>query len=144
MAVERFFVYWWRNTMQEPLLVEAILYAPTAFYHCMHCEVAFREIGVSNHAHEEQISSSLPEDLANDYQLFSDWVRDIFKQYCDRVVIRVIDAASVEGLLKSLRYGSRRYPILVVDRQTTFNGGAFDAARQEIARRLGDPIPVNG
>jgi glutaredoxin len=125
-------------------MVEAILYAPTAYYHCMHCEVAFREIGVSNHAHDEQVFSSLPTDMAEDYQLFSDWVRDIFKRYCDRVVVRVIDAASIEGIVKSLRYGSRRFPVIVIGGQTVLNGGAFDAADQEIARRLDELLPVNG
>jgi hypothetical protein len=31
--------------MERPLLVEIIAYAPTAFYHCTHCEVAWREMG---------------------------------------------------------------------------------------------------
>ena len=50
--------------MEQPLLVEIIAYAPTAFYHCTHCEVAWREMGASNRIHEEQVESSLPEDMA--------------------------------------------------------------------------------
>jgi hypothetical protein len=117
-------------------LVEIIAYAPTAFYHCTHCEVVFNETGALDKAHQEQLQNSLPPDLKQDYQQLSDWVQEVTQKYCDRVAIRVIDAASIEGFIKSLRYRVRRYPALIVDRQTRFPGGAFAAADLEIARSL--------
>lgn len=125
--------------MENPLLVEIVAYAPTAYYHCTHCEVAWREIGVSNRIHEEQMESSLPADLAQDYQTVSDWVREIFRQHCDNVVIKVIDAASPEGLLKSLRYRVHRYPAVIVDHKTRFQAGDLEHASLEIAGRLAQP-----
>jgi len=123
--------------MQEPLLVEIIAYAPTAFYHCMHCEVAWKEMGATDRIHAEQLESSLPEDLAADYQAVSDWVREIFREYCDRILVRVIDAASIEGVYKSIRYGARRYPAVVMSGGARFIGRAgLPSASQEIARRL--------
>ncbi len=123
--------------MEEPLLVEIIAYAPTAFYHCTHCEVAWREMGASNRIHEEQIESSLPEDIAREYGAVSDWVKEIFNKYCDRVVMKVVDAASIEGVYKSLRYNARRYPAVIVGREKRFTGVAsLDDAAGEIARRL--------
>ncbi len=121
---------------EEPLLVEVIAYAPTAYYHCTHCEVAWRSAGGSNHTHEEQVQSSLPEDLAREYQAVSDWVRELFRIHCDRVAVKVIDAASLEGFYKSLRYSVRRYPAVIVDRQLRFGGGALQDAEKEIARLL--------
>ena len=50
--------------MVKTLLVEIIAYAPTAFYHCTHCEVAWRASGMTNAFHDEQVRSSLPGDLA--------------------------------------------------------------------------------
>jgi len=108
--------------MNKPLLVEIIAFAPTAFYHCMHCEVAFREMGKSETVQNEQLASSLPSDLMADYRALSDWVREMFRIHCDRVVISIIDAASVEGVIKSLRYGARRYPAVIVDRRGRFPG----------------------
>ncbi len=127
--------------MNEPLWVEVIAYAPTAFYHCTHCEVAFREMGVTNHFHQEQINSSLPEDLAQDYQALSDWVRELFRLHCDRVVVKVIDAASVEGFWKTLRYRVRRYPAVIVDHRARFVGGAYPEASREIGRLLSQDDP---
>ncbi len=123
--------------MEQPLLVEIIAYAPTAFYHCTHCEVAWREMGASNRIHEEQVESSLPADMAQDYERVSDWVQQIFRVYCDRIVVKVIDAASIEGVYKSLRYNARRYPAVIVDQKNRFTGTAsLGAASDELARRL--------
>ncbi len=122
--------------MAEPLLVEIIAYAPTAFYHCTHCEVAWREMGASNRIHEEQVESSLPADIAKEYEAVSDWVKDIFGKYCDRVVVKVVDAASIEGVYKSLRYNARRYPAVIVGHNSRFTGvSALGAAAAEIERR---------
>ena len=119
----------------KPLLVEVVAYAPTAFYHCTHCEIIWNETGFSQGVHEEQISSSLPPDVMQDYQAVSDWVRHLFQAYCDRVVVKVIDAASIEGFWKSLRRGLRHYPAILIGR-SKYSGVNFEAAEAEIAQRL--------
>jgi hypothetical protein len=128
--------------MEEPLLVEIIAYAPTAFYHCTHCEVAWREMGADNRIHDEQMESSLPEDLAREYQAVSDWVKEIFRVHCDRIVVKIIDAASIEGVFKTLKYNARRYPAVIIDKKTRFLGSqSLDSAAQEISRNLA-ALPV--
>jgi len=123
--------------MSEPLLVEIIAYAPTAFYHCRHCEVAWREMGASNRIHEEQMESSLPEDLITEYRAVSDWVKEMFRVHCDNVLLKVIDAASIEGFYKALKYNARRYPAVIVNHKARFLGSErLSAASEEIARQL--------
>jgi hypothetical protein len=123
--------------MAKPLLVEIIAYAPTAYYHCTHCEVAWREMGATNRIHEEQLESSLPEDLIREYQTVSDWVREIFRLHCDAILLKVIDAASVEGFYKSLKYHARRYPAVIVNGKARFMGTQMlPAASEEIARQV--------
>ena len=122
--------------MEEPLMVEVIAYAPTAYYHCTHCEVAWREIGVTNHVHDEQVESSLPADMLQDYQAVSDWVRQLFNRYCDQVVVKVIDAASLEGFWKSMRNRVHRYPAIIVAGQVYSARGALEAASDAINRLL--------
>lgn len=125
--------------MNEPLLVEVIAYAPTAFYHCMHCEVAFREMGKSEKVQNEQLATSLPPELLQEYQSLSDWVRELMRVHCDRVLISVIDAASVEGVIKSLRYGTRRFPAVIVDRRDRFAGTDALARAADVVDRLLSP-----
>lgn len=123
--------------MSKPLLVEIIAYAPTAYYHCTHCEVAWREMGKSNRVQEEQLESSLPEDLTREYQNVSDWVKEMFRVHCDNIVIKMIDAASIEGFYKSLKYNARRYPAVIVNGRTRFMGSQMlSSASEEIANQL--------
>lgn len=125
--------------MSKPLLVEIIAYAPTAFYHCMHCEVAWKEMGKSNRVHEEQLESSLPEELTREYQQVSDWVREMFRVHCDNILLKVIDAASLEGFYKSLKYNARRYPAVIVNGKSRFIGSQMlELAGEEIAHQLAD------
>ncbi len=122
--------------MDRPLRVEIIAYAPTAFYHCQHCELVWNQTGFSKGVHEEQLQSGLPEDLQREYAVVSDWARQLFARYCDRVVIQVIDAASLEGVWKSLRYGLHHYPAVIVDGTDKSIGTDFSPADASIARRL--------
>jgi hypothetical protein len=127
--------------MDKPLLVEIVAYAPTAFYHCTHCEVVWKQVGFSANFHKEQVATALPPDVASEYQAVSDWVRRLFKTHCDRVAVEVIDAASLEGFWKTLRHGLRRYPAVVVGGRARFAGTDFAAADAEIARQLGAAAP---
>ncbi len=125
--------------MSQPLKVEIIAYAPTAFYHCMHCEIIWHETGFSRNVRAEQARSGLPEDLALDYQAVSDWVRLMFSRHGEAVVVKVVDAASIEGFFKALRYGLHKFPAVIVDGRERFLGPDFRAADQAIARRLTVP-----
>lgn len=126
--------------MDKPLKVEIIAYAPTAFYHCQHCELVWNQTGFSKGVRQEQLSSGLPADMQREYAAVSDWVRQLFAQYCDQVVVEVIDAASVEGVWKSLRYGVRRYPAIIVDGHDKSIGTDFSMADASISRRLASAI----
>ena len=129
--------------MDVPLKVEILAYAPTAFYHCTHCEVAFREMGKSDNVQNEQLSSSLPADLMNDYLAVSNWVHGMFRDHADRLLIQVIDAASVEGVFKAVRYGARHFPAVIVDKRNRFIGkDSLSRAAEEIARLLKDAKPA--
>ena len=119
----------------KALLIEVVAYAPTAFYHCTHCEVVWKETGFSKGLHEEQIASALPSDVMQDYRAVSNWVNHLFQVYCDQVVVKVIDAASIEGFWMTLRHGLRRYPAIVVG-SARFSGTDFSDAETEIANRV--------
>lgn len=122
----------------KPVMVEIIAYAPTQYYHCMHCEVVWNEAEIDGikKFHKESMESSVPADLMEEYHLVSDWVIDAVERYGGRVVFKVIDAASVEGLLKSVRYGVRKYPAVIVDGQVKQTGTDFSQAEAVIDRHL--------
>ena len=121
---------------QEPIKVEVFAYAPVAFFHCQHCEVVWRETGASKNLHEEQVESSLPEDLREQYQALSDWVREVVEASEGRVTLKVIDAVSLEGWFKSLRYGIRKFPAVVIDGKEKITDGCFEQATAVIREKL--------
>ncbi len=123
----------------KPVTVKIITYAPTVFYHCQHCELTFQEMGIGERLRRQEAAEALPEDLAREYQRLSDWVRDLVARYGPRIHVRVIDAASIEGVLDSVRHRVFRYPAVVVDGAERSVGGDLRAAEPAIERRLAMP-----
>jgi len=100
--------------MIEPVSVTVITYAPTVFRHCQHCEVAFNEVGLGERIHRAEARDALPADLAWEFQQVSDWVHGLIERHGSRLAIEVIDAASLEGVIRSLRHRVRRFPAVIV------------------------------
>jgi hypothetical protein len=116
--------------------VRVITYAPTVFSHCQHCEVAFGEVGLGERIRREEAASALPPDLALDFAKLSDWVRSLVERHGARLHVEVIDAASVEGLLASVRWRLWRHPAVVVDGQVIRTNSDFAAAEPAIEHAL--------
>jgi hypothetical protein len=120
----------------ETLLIEIVAYAPTAFYHCKHCEFVWQQSIFGKGLREKETADTLPPEPMRGYQALSDWVQNLFKIYSNRIIIKVIDVASIEGFWKSLRLRLRRYPAVVVGGKVLSTGTDFTHAEAEISRRL--------
>jgi hypothetical protein len=121
-----------------PVRVEVITYTPTFFFHCQHCELTFQEMGVGAAVHREQARDALPEDLRREFQALSLWAHDLVERFGRSLRLRVVDAASIEGVWKSLRYGVRRYPAVIVEGRERFVGPDLESALPAIERRVGE------
>jgi hypothetical protein len=126
----------------KPLTVEILAYAPTAFYHCQHCEIIWQQAGVGQLAHAEQLANNLPADLMHDYHALSLWTTNLVNRHCGRLVVQIIDAASIEGFLKSLRYGVRRYPAVIISGGHRISPADLPSAEAAIERRLAANRPA--
>jgi hypothetical protein len=120
----------------KPVSVEVITYAPTVFTHCQHCEVAFGEMGIGERLRRQEAAEALPDDLARDFQALSDWVHGLLERHGGRVHVRVVDAASVEGFVRSLRNRVGRYPAVIIDRKEKRIGLDFGALDPLIDRKV--------
>jgi hypothetical protein len=118
--------------------VEVLAYAPTAFFHCTHCEVVFRHVGLGPKIHAEQEAAAFPDDLRQEYALLSDWIRRLVARYGGRVEIKVVDAASLEGFWKALRYGVRRFPALITGGRAYVIDGDLAHAEEVIEKLVTD------
>ena len=99
----------------RPVTVEVITYAPTTFYHCQHCELAFGEVGIGERLRRREAAEALPDDLALEFQALSDWIHRLLERHGPRVRVRIVDAASIEGFARSVRHRVGRYPAVILD-----------------------------
>jgi hypothetical protein len=97
----------------EPVRLEVI--APTfeGLGICSSCELVLAEAGVGENP-TTRAFEEYPQEWQDDYRRLTEWVYDLAGRYGDRLLIKVIDPQSPEGLLKSLRYRVRRYPTFVI------------------------------
>lgn len=123
----------------QPLMVEIIAYAPTQFYHCEHCEVVWKATDASSIKkwHVETLETSMPPEMMQDYRHLSDWVINAVEHYGGRVIFKVVDAASLEGVFKSVKYRVRKYPAVVIDGKGKSIGDNFHQAEVMIDQHLG-------
>lgn len=120
----------------RPVRVEVITYTPTFFFHCQHCELTFREMGVGAAVHRDQAREALPEDLRQEFQALSLWAHDVVERFGRSVRLRVVDAASIEGVWRSLRHGIRRYPAVVVEGRDKHIGTDLESVLPTIERHV--------
>jgi hypothetical protein len=50
----------------------------------------------------------------DEWQRLSDWVLALAEHYAGQLIIKIIDAQSLQGLWKALRYGVRKYPTFII------------------------------
>lgn len=103
--------------------IEVLTRAPTEFFHCTHCEVAFREVGIGREFRADQRKAALPRDLQEEFALLSDQIVDLVRRHGDRVQIDVVDVASIEGFFKALRRRASSYPTIVLDGDVIYRPG---------------------
>ena len=120
----------------KPVSVQIITYAPTTFYHCQHCELAFREVGIGERLRRREAAEALPEDLAREFQAVSDWVHRLLERHRGLLRIDVLDAASIRGFIASLRHRVGRYPAVIVDGHVKQTGLDFAALDSLIDRKV--------
>jgi hypothetical protein len=119
----------------EPLTVEIVTYLPTEFFHCTHCEVVFQQVGIGQKIHAEQREAALPKDLEAELGRLSTWVDELTVRHPGQIELKIIDVASLEGVLKTLRYRLRSFPVVIIGGKEKIVGD-LDAGRQAVERHL--------
>jgi hypothetical protein len=120
----------------KPVSLQIITYAPTVFSHCQHCELAYQEMGFGDRLRQREAAESLPDDLTREFQVVSDWVHGLLERHGSRLRVDVLDAASIQGVLASVRHRVGRYPAVVLDGRDTWTGLDFSAVDAAIDRMV--------
>jgi hypothetical protein len=123
----------------KPVRLEVV--APTfeGLGMCTSCELILAEAGVGESPTTRALKE-YPQEWQDDYRRLSEWVYDLAGRYGDRLLIKVIDPQSPEGLLKSLRYRVRRYPTFVIGGKTKVVGWQ----REQLEAALVSMLSIEG
>jgi len=96
-----------------PILIDVIAPLPEGWGICVSCEMMLARANLDT-APTERGLDEYPPDWQADFHRLSDVVIDLSARYGDRVLIRLWDPRSLQGMWKSLRHGVRRYPTFLV------------------------------
>jgi hypothetical protein len=92
-------------------------------------------MGLRQKVQREMAETGLPEDLRAEFHALSEWAHGLPAKFGDRVQVRLIDAASIEGFVKSLFRRVSRYPAFAVAGER-YVGSEFSRVDALISRAL--------
>jgi hypothetical protein len=113
------------------LLLEVVTPTPTEFYHCLHCEQIFGQADIGRKVRAEELAR-YPAEIREDAARLQALLEEIFDRYQSQVHVRIIDPATPEGLLISVRHWVRRYPTFLIDRSRKVVGWDREALAREL------------
>jgi hypothetical protein len=99
-------------------------------------------MGLGERLRREEAAAALPDDLARDFQAWSDWIHRLLERYGPRVRVKVVDAASIEGVVESVRHRVGRYPTVILGGSEKRTGSDLAALDRLIEARLAGPRPA--
>lgn len=97
--------------------------------------MTWQVMGLRQKVQREMAETGLPDDLKREFHDLSAWVHSLPEKFGDRVRVRVVDAVSVEGFVKSLARRFWRYPAFSVE-DKRYVGSDFSRVEDLIERGL--------
>lgn len=104
-----------KEQMDQPSVdVKVYAHVLGSMSHCTHCQVFIDGAGVGEQVHQANLDS-FPREWRREWQQLSDLILQLAEKYKNRIVIRIVDAQSPQGLWAAIRRGIRRYPTFMVE-----------------------------
>jgi hypothetical protein len=97
----------------QPVPIEVIAPLPEGWGICLSCEMLMARANLDK-APAERGLDEYPPEWQEDFHRLSDLVLDLAARHGNSILIRIWDPRSLQGMIRSIRYGVRRYPTFVV------------------------------
>ena len=94
---------------------------PSLFDTCPSCEFIADQVGLKEKK-DRSILNDYPEDLKEDYLFLSGWIKEVSGKYREKILIKIIDAQSLQGFYKSIRYRNFHYPAFIINKKRKYTG----------------------
>ena len=112
----------------DPVQLDVISPIPEGWGICLSCEMLMARANLGQAPYERGLDEYPPE-WQEEFQRLSDMVYSLAGRYGNNILIRIWDPRSLQGLVKSIRYGVRRYPTFIVEGRDKIAG--WDAEKLE-------------
>jgi hypothetical protein len=119
----------------KPVYVEVITKVLTTYDHCRRCEFIFDQVDINRKIHNRDINE-YPDEVKDEFLRLSTWIRELARLYKHRILIRVIDAQSPMGVLKSIWHRAWKYPAFIVEGKDKYVGWDSETLEALIDRHL--------
>jgi hypothetical protein len=108
-----------------PILVDVIYPVPEGWGICISCEMLMARANLDQAPHERGLDEYPPE-WREEFERLSNTILELSARYQDKILIRIWDPRSLQGLWKAIRFGAHRYPTFVIDGRTKLTGWEHD------------------
>ncbi len=105
----------------KPILLEVISMIPNLFETCPSCEFVADQVGLKEKK-DRSMLNDYPEDLKEDYLFLSGWIKELSQKYRENILIKIIDAQSIQGFYESMRHRVFRYPAFIINQKKKYSG----------------------
>lgn len=124
--------------MIRPVTIEIVGHLATTYSHCSRCDLIFMESGLQKEVNDGLLDEYPPE-MKEELLRLSEWIRELGRLYRHRVVIRLIEAKSFQGLVKALVHRFRTYPVFIVDKRKVLTGWDWEGLQAALDSSIGTP-----
>ena len=98
---------------------------------CTTCEMMLAQANLVQ-APQERGLDEYPPEWQEEFRRLSSLIFTLADHYQNKVRIRIWDPRSLQGMLKSIRYGVRRYPTFIVNGRNKLTGWDTNSLDQHI------------
>src|SRR5512136_610967 len=98
----------------EPVQIEVFFPVPEGWGMCTSCEMMMAQVNLGQTPQERGLDEYPPE-WQEEFKRLSSTIFGLADRYQDRLLIRIWDPRSLQGMLKSIRHSVRRYPTFIVN-----------------------------
>ncbi len=111
--------------------VDVIFPVPEGWGICLSCEMMMARANIDQAPYERGLDEYPPE-WQDEFRRLSATIMTLADRYQNSILIRIWDPRSLQGMLRSIRYGVRRYPTFIVDGRTKLTGWDQDRLEQAL------------
>lgn len=94
--------------------IEVVAHVLGSMNHCSHCQVFIDGVGVGGKVKEADLDA-YPQEFMEEWQRLSNWVLAMAEHNAGQLVIKIIDAQSLQGLWKALWHNVHKYPTFIIE-----------------------------